>query len=56
MGSYDWDNGDIDYEWFHRHAKSDREDMTHGLYRLMEDQGRQQISLLEKILDKLEGK
>jgi len=50
------DNGDIDFEWFQRNAKSDREDTARGLYRLIEDQGKQQISLLEKILDKLEDK
>jgi len=57
-------------EWFSSLAKSDREDSTRGLYRLIdkqnklienqntiiENQGKQQIKLLERMLHRLLNK
>ena len=58
---YDMNSEDLS-DWFHKKAKSDWEDSTRGLYelikkqnKLIENQGKKQIELLEKILDKLIG-
>ena len=58
---YDMNSEDLS-DWFHKKAKSDREDSTRALYelikkqnKLIENQGKKQIELLEKILDKLIG-